>query len=92
MGIEITTALIAFGGVIIGLASSYLLQFLQRRWLRNDQMRKWHRAKLEELSQVFSEMAGSVSRIYMMHELTAEDVTEMRTIIAKNIISAPPHF
>ena len=63
MPIEITTALIAFVGVILGLGVSFFLQALQRRWALDDQRREWIRTELEEYSEFYKGVAHTCRKI-----------------------------
>lgn len=63
MAIEITTALIAFIGVLIGLGASYLLLVLQRRWNFDDQKREWRRKELEKYSEMYKGVTRSCLKL-----------------------------
>lgn len=57
------TALIAFGGVLIGLGASFLLQFFQRRWELDDQKREFKRKRLNELSEYIEQNTSLMMQI-----------------------------
>ena len=53
---EITTALIAFIGVLLGLGASYIFLLLQRRWALDDKRREWERNELEKYLEIYKEL------------------------------------
>jgi hypothetical protein len=101
MGTEVTTALIAFvgatcasliaiGGVMIGLASSYLLQALQRKWALDDQRREWKRRELEEHSESFIELSDVIHKVYITREVTQDTNNVVDDFLGRNLSKPPP--
>lgn len=69
-GGAICASVIALSGVIIGLASTYLIQMLQRKWSLDDQRREWRKQKWEEALNALGEVEKLVVQAYLGMELT----------------------
>ena len=63
MPIQIQTALITLGGVILGFAASFLLQARQRKWALDDQKREFKRKRLNELSEYIEQYTSLLMQI-----------------------------